>query len=111
MKTRSGCSTEVDATIGRVSAPAVWDGKDGMCLFHPRFAASQTRPDRTIKLCAVDKFSWSSLDRGKDDSTNVFTVMQEERAHDTLDSLVDASSLFVNRVGAVPALLQADFDL
>ena len=30
--------------------------------------------------------------------------------HDTIDSLVEASSLFMDRVGAVPALLKADVD-
>ena len=48
---------EVDAKVGRMSVPAVWDGTDGVCLFHPRFAASQTRPDGSIKLRAVDNFS------------------------------------------------------
>ena len=101
---------KADANRGRMSAPTFWDGKDDMCLFHPRFAASQTRPDGSVKLRAVDNFSWSSSDRGKDDSTNGFTVMQEKMTHDTIDSLVEASSLFMDRVGAVPALLKADVD-
>ena len=101
---------EVDAKVGRMSAPAVWDGKDGVCLFHPRFAASQARPDGSIKLRAVDNFSWSPSDRGKDGSTNGFTVMQEKMTHDTIDSLAEASSLFVERTGTVPALLKADID-
>ena len=101
---------EADARLGRMSAPAVWDGKDDTCLFHPRFAASQTKPNGSIKLRAVDNFSWSPSDRGKEDSTNGFTVMQEKMTHDTIDSLAEASSLFVERVGAVPALLKADID-
>ena len=36
--------------------------------------------------------------------------MQEKMTHDTIDSLVEASSLFMDRVGAVPALLKADVD-
>lgn len=100
--------TKAEARLGRMSGlveatPAVVSG----CVLQPRFAVSQARPDGSVKLRAVDHFSWSDK-KGKAGSVNGCAAPAEKLKHDTLDALADAMCLFVERVQEVPWLYKAD---
>ena len=101
--------TYEDARRGRMSWPRVVDqlvSEPG--LLHPRFAVKQTRPDGTVKLRAVDHFSWSENRQGL--SVNSETSASEKMRHDTLDKLGEVMKRLVKSTGQIPGLFKADVD-
>ena len=49
-----------DANMGRMTAPLELVGEPPVdLLLHPRFAVQQAKPDGSVKVRAVDNFSWS----------------------------------------------------
>ncbi len=93
------------------------------CLLSPRFAVEQAKPDGSMKLRAVDNFSWAArweADGGaaarpskkelKEMSVNGHVLPKEKLKPDTLDELIATMSMFVAIVGSIPALWKADID-
>ena len=116
--------TQEDARLGRMSWPTpVREGHVDDCLLCPRFAVEQSKPDGSVKLRAVDNFSWAACWRGdaaaaarpsmkerKEHSVNGHVMPEEKMKHDTLDELCAVMSLFVELTGKVPGLWKADVD-
>ena len=117
--------TKEDARLGRMSWPVpVSDASQVDFLLNPRFAVEQPKPDGSVKLRAVDNFSWAakwkvgdgacaarpSKKRLKVESVNGHTFPQEKLKHETLDELVVAMKQFWKCVGVPPALWKADID-
>ena len=112
--------TREDAACGRMVEPTVLAGEPPSdMLLHPRFSVEQTRDDGSLKLRAVDHFSWSSLEPGsrrarclsrkramKANSVNGFTYPAEKMHHDTVDTLFDALALHVQLMGEEPGLIK-----
>ena len=101
--------TYEDARRGRMSWPKEVDqfaSEPG--LLHPRFAVKQTRADGTVKLRAVDHFSWSVQRQGL--SVNSETSASEKMRHDTLDKLGEVMKSLVRSTGQIPGLFKADVD-
>jgi hypothetical protein len=104
-------ATIADAALNRMSEPKRIEDYDiGDLLLQPRFAVAQIKPDRSIKLRAVDHFSWCPSGGEKDDSVNGHTAVSEKMCHETLDALSEALRLFVTLTGALPGLIKADID-
>ena len=82
----------------------------GQVLLHPRFGVEQEKPGGRVKVRAVDHFSWCTGRCGKVDSVNGHVAPCEKMTHDTLDSLAQVMSAFVELVGEVPGLAKADID-
>ena len=109
--------TRADAELGRMSVPVPVSECDlESTLLHPRFAVEQgLKADGTCKLRPIDNFSWSAVGRGskkkrKAESLNGHCFLPEKVQHDHLDSLVNASRMFLEATGEVPALWKADVD-
>ena len=79
-------------------------------LLHPRFAVEQERGDGSVKIRAIDNFSWSPAERRRDESANGHTVALEKMEHDTLDDLLAALRCFRMKTGELPGLMKADID-
>ena len=104
-------ATIADAALNRMSEPKRIEDYDiSELLLQPRFAVAQIKPDRSIKLRAVDHFSWCPSGGEKDDSVNGHTAVSEKMCHETLDALSEALRLFVTLTGALPGLIKADID-
>ena len=100
-----------DASRGRLVglAPVKNAPVEGV-LLHPRFAVAQEKEDGSVKLRAVDHFSFSAGSQRKEDSVNGHVLPGEKLEHHTLDMLGEAMRYFVRRVGVVPGLMKADVD-
>ena len=79
-------------------------------LLVPRFAVEQgLRPDGSMKICAVDHFSWSASYTGKrrsrrttkQHSVNGHYTMPGNVRHDHLDDLLAAMRLWWEMLGQV----------
>ena len=80
-------TTREDAKRGRMSWPVPLDGVDlEKVLLHPRFVVARIKADGSLKLRAVDHFSWCPSGT-KECSVNGHTVAAERFSHDTLDLL------------------------
>jgi len=134
--------TEKDAHLGRMSFPKlVEDSNLENALLAPRFAVEQgVRADGSIKIRAVDNFSWScapkacnerrtkkgikgtslfalcglrpshSIRHVAGDSINGHCGVQEKITHDHLDDLVRTIVLFKELLPGTPHLWKADID-
>ena len=99
--------TKAEAAAGRMSKPEpLSEEMQENWKLQPRFAVEQTKPDGSMKLRAIDNFSWSA----EAGSVNDFTIVTEKLCHDTLDMLARVLSAFQDKVKAVPGLLKADID-
>ena len=84
-----------DSELGRLSDLAfVEDFDTDNVLLHPRFAVAKGKPDGSVKIRAVDHFSWSPHHE-KEDSVNGYTFPAEKFKHETLDHLGATMALFV----------------
>ena len=100
-----------DAALGRMTEPQRVEECDlSQVLLHPRFDVEQLKPDGSLKVRAVDHFSWSTRGEGRETSVNGMTCASEKLAHDTLDDLASALVSFVTLSSSVPGLLKADID-
>ena len=104
-------ATSADALLGRMSEP-VELGPDtvGSCLLQPRFAVEQHKLDGSLELRAVDHFSWSDTENGRDSSVNGYTQVHEKLRHDTVDKLADAMCMFFDLMKVPPGLFKGDID-
>ena len=103
--------TVAEAALGRMSEPE----RLHSCnlrgwLLQPRFAVEQLKPDGSKKYRAVDNFSWSAEENGKEDSVNGYTATAEKLKHDTLDAMAEAMVRFVELTGEQPGLYKADIE-
>ena len=104
-------SARRDAELGRMTFPTKVQECDlRKVLLRPRFGVPQQKPDGSVKVRAVDHFSWAATRGGKADSVNGCTGVSEKLRHDTLDTLAQAMTRFVEFVGSIPGLLKADID-
>jgi hypothetical protein len=103
-----------DAALGRLSEPVpVEHFPVDQFLLHPRFAVARRREDGSVKVRAIDHFSWSEAPQAqqrREGSVNGHTVPAERLGHDTLDALGEAMRQFVRRVGVLPGLVKSDVD-
>ena len=128
--------TKDDAALGRMSAPVpISNTSANEILLCPRFAVPQWRADGSLKLRAVDHFSWSDHHGGgraamKQNSVNGHAMPTEKYAHryffwvdfllvrcfaarlkhEALDELGAAMKLFQRATSSPPGLWKADVD-
>ena len=116
--------TQEDARLGRMTPPVpITEAGAIDCLLSPRFAVEQAKPDGSIKLRAVDNFSWADGNRceaavtarpskraRKELSVNGHTMPKEKLKHDTLDHLAACMRMLVALTGVIPGLWKADID-
>ena len=89
--------TRADAAKGRLTSPVPAREFDlENVRLHPRFAATKRKADGSVKIRAVDHFSWS--EGGKAESVNGHTHPCEKFMHETLDHLASVMALFVSVV-------------
>ena len=111
-----------DAKLGRMSTPVPVELCDLSQVFLvPRFGVDQgLQADGSVKIRAVDNFSWSPPPVGcpsrrtkrevKVDSINGHCGAQEKLSHDHLDDLAHGMAAFLEKTGCVPSLWKADID-
>ena len=114
--------TRKDAQLGRMTVPVPVEQCDlSEVLLVPRFGVDQgIQADGTVKIRAVDNFSWSpppddcpsrrTKKEVKVDSINGHCGAQEKLSHDHLDDLARAMAVFLEQTDCVPALWKADID-
>ena len=103
--------TRAEAAVGRMAEPVVvTDCSTVGALLQPRFAVSQQREDGSVKLRAIDDFSWGNHGDGLVDSVNGFLVPGEKLKHDTLDAFCGGLRLFVDKVQEIPESYKGDVD-
>jgi hypothetical protein len=109
-----------DAAMGRMTTPIPIEQCDtSRMLLHPRFGVEQHREDGSLKVRAVDNFSWASADVSavhsgerpskkarKEKSVNGHTAAGEKMHHDGVDALSLALVRMVDVVGIVPGLIK-----
>ena len=113
--------TRDDAALGRMSEPRpVTEADVSELRLHPRFGVEQgtrpdgTRPDGSMKLRAVDNFSWSALQGRKkrklSASVNGHCRIPEELHHDHIDVLMETATILQEDLSETPGLWKADID-
>ena len=104
-------ATVKDAHLGRMSEPRpLGEQVPTDVRLQPRFGVPQCRPDGSVKLRAVDHFSWAATRKRLRDSVNGCTRPAEKMGHDTLDVLAGIMKRMQNVGHFIPGLWKADVD-